>query len=147
MAASLADQKTSLDEVLSKHGFEKQDLDTECSESVRFEIAIKIIEWQLFGHYVGIPDERLHAIKVDNTTEEQRRIALLSTWHTQQGREATYYKLIRALYNRRRLDLVNFLCQLIKQHQQSRQQLNEASCPAALATPSDGQLQPKESSG
>lgn len=142
MATSIEAQKKGLDEILSQHGLKKQDLDKICSQPVRLEIALKIIEWQIFGHYLGIPSETLHAIKVDHTTEKQRRIALLSIWHTREGSKATYYKLMSALYHQRRLDLVDLLCYLIKQ-----QQPCVSSHPAVLATPSEGQSQTSGQSG
>ena len=135
MAASIEAYNPSLDEILSQHGLKKQDLDKECSQAIRYETAIKITEWKMFGYYFGIPSEKLHAIEVENKTEEERRVALLSTWYKREGRRATYYQLLSALYNRRRRDLVDFLCGLIKQ-QLSQQKQSVPSHPAALTTPS-----------
>ena len=35
-----------LEEILSKHGLTKEELDKRCSHSVRYEIAIKVINWK-----------------------------------------------------------------------------------------------------
>ena len=59
----------------------------------------------MIGHYFGIPEEKLVAIQVENRTEEERRVALLSTWNKREGRQATYLVLIHAL--------VDILCGLI----------------------------------
>ena len=113
MAASLEAQ---IEEILTRHGLREEDLHQACSQAIRYEIAIKITDWQTLGHCFNIPKEKLVAIKVDHRTEEQRRIALLCTWHQREGREATYYKLITALFNRQRLDLVDEVCILLKHH-------------------------------
>ena len=113
MAASLEAQ---IEEILTRHGLRQEDLRQTCSQAIRYEIAIKITDWQTLGHYFNIPDETLVAISVDHRTEEQRRIALLCTWHQQEGQEATYHKLIIALFNRQRLDLVDQVCILLKCH-------------------------------
>ena len=103
-----------LEEILSKHGLTKEELDKRCSNSVRYKIAIKVIKWKMLGHYFGIPEETLVAIQKENGSEEERRVALLNTWHTQEGDRATNRRLIHALYHRERRDLMNILCQLIK---------------------------------
>ena len=109
MAASLEAQ---IEEILTRHGLKEEDLHQKCSQAIRYEIAIKIIDWQMLGHYFSIPNETLVAIQVDHRTEEQRRVALLSTWHQREGGGATYYKLINALYHRQRVDLVDQVCRL-----------------------------------
>lgn len=133
MAASIeAQMSPSLDEILSQYGLKKQDLDKTCLQAIRYEIAIKITNWKMIGHSLDISCQTLHDIQVENETEEERRVVLLNTWHKQQGRKATYYRLLCALYHRRRRDLVESLCGLIK------------SYITALTTPiaSDEQQQP-----
>lgn len=79
-----------LEEILSHHDITKEDLREECSPGVRYEIAIQLTNWKMIGHYFGIPEEKLVAIHVENKTEEERRVALLSTWNKREGRQATY---------------------------------------------------------
>ena len=133
MAASLSGQLTGLNEVLLEYGLKEQDLDKKCPETVRYEVAIKITRWKMIGYYFGFSSAILNAIEVENKTEEERSLALLTAWQEREGRKATYYKLISALYNRRR-DLVDFICGLIKQ------QLSQQQARVSLH-PVDGQLQ------
>ena len=111
MAVSL---KLDLEEVLSQNDITREDLDKECSPGIRYEIAIRIIDWKMIGYYFGIPKEKLVAIEKENRTEEQCRVDLLYTWSMREGRQATYYKLINALYHRDRRDLVETVCKLIR---------------------------------
>ena len=105
-----------LEEILSQNDIAREDLDKECSQGIRYEIAIQIIDWKMIGHYFGIPKEKLVAIEEENRTEEQRRVELLYTWSMREGRQATYYKLINALYHQDRRDLVETVCKLIRQN-------------------------------
>ena len=60
-----------------------------------------------------LPFEKLKDIEYENHTEDQRRVAMLDTWQKREGKAATYMKLASALYQQRRLDLVNSLCRAI----------------------------------
>ena len=114
MAASLKAQGITFDEILSHHGLQWEDVDKECSQGIRFQISIKIINWKMIGRCFGIPEEKLVAIEVDNRTEEERRVVLLHTWHQREGRGATYLKLMTALYQQHKRNLVDQLCGMIK---------------------------------
>lgn len=104
----------SLKEILSPYGIAEKDLDKECSNDIISRIALKIIDWKVTGHCLGVPKEKISAIDVDNKTEEQRRIALLDTWRMREGKNATYSKLIHALHDQGQCDLVEILCNLVK---------------------------------
>ena len=105
-----------LEEILSQYNIAREDLDEECSPGIRYEIAVQIIDWKMIGYYFGIPKEKLVAIEEENRTAEQRRVDLLCTWSMREGRQATYLKLIKALYHRDRRDLVETVCKLIRQN-------------------------------
>ena len=66
----------SLNDILSQYDIAEEDLNKECSGDIRY-----IIDWQVTGYCLDIPKEKIAAIHVDKKTEEQRRIALLDTWH------------------------------------------------------------------
>ena len=123
MAASLEAQGITIDEILSQHGLQREDVNKICSQGIRFEISIKIINWKLVGHRLGIPEEKLVAIQRDNNTEEERRVALLCTWHQREGRRATYLKLMIALHQQCDNDLVAKLCSMVKSDKINRIQL------------------------
>ena len=117
MAISLEAQVTTaptLDEILSHHGLQMRDVSRVCSQGIRYEISIKIVSWKMIGRLLGIPEETLAAIQVDNNTEDERRFVMLHTWHKKQGSQATYFRLMTALYRHRRCDLVEQLCGMIK---------------------------------
>ena len=116
MAASLEAQNETLENILSEEGLKKEDLNKECSQAIRYEMAMKIRHWKMIGRCLEISELTLHDIEAENRREEACRVALLETWHKQKGRRATYHRLLRALYQRRRRDLVEVLCELIKSH-------------------------------
>ena len=116
MAISREAQSQSLDEILAEQGLKREDVDKECSQAIRFEIAMEITDWKMAGHYLSIPSQTLRDIKIENETENERRIVLLQTWHKREGRKATYYRLLEALHRLHRRDLVEDLCRLIKSH-------------------------------
>lgn len=134
MEASAEVHDPSLNEILSQNGLEDEDLDKECSQAVRFKIGVDITSWKTLGHYLGIPSKILDTIEEENSTKVDCGHILLYTWHKREGRYGTYQKLITALYNQGRLDLVKNLCKLIK------------SDTAVIVTSSDDQLQPNGAS-
>ena len=82
MAVSVELQQTlsTLDEILSRHGLERKDLERKCPAGVRLEIAEHIIDSQREG----------------------------------EGTRSTYLELAEAVYHRNRTDLVDKLCEKIK---------------------------------
>ena len=113
MAASLY-AGPCLEDILSRHGLEKKDLERQCPQRVRITIATKLVDWKTTGHYFGMPTEKLAAIDREHATEDQRRIALLDCWDKREGRSASCLKLADVLYRRERADLVELLCTEIK---------------------------------
>ena len=101
-----------LGEILDNHKLQEQDLIGKCPREIRNKIALKLTDWKVFGHILLIPKETLVSIDVDNHTEDQKRIALLDSWHQREGKDATYFKLAEKLYEHDRRDLVNHLCEL-----------------------------------
>ena len=122
-------QGPTLEEILSQHNLQRVHLDKECSEDMRREVAIKMINWKMIGRHFGIPKEKIAAIRQDEECEEERRVALLETWSRKEGERATYWKLMDALYNNGRGDLVDYLCRRIT---------------AATSAPCEIQSQPSE---
>ena len=113
MAASL-DAGPCLEDILSHHGLDKKDLERQCPPGVRTTIATKLVDWKTTGHYFGVPAEKLAAIDRENTTEDQRRIALLDCWEKREASDASCYKLADVLHRRERKDLVELLCAAVK---------------------------------
>ena len=103
-----------LDEVISRHGLEKKDLERRCSARARPKIADLLNDWKMLGLFLGFGWQKLSDIEVENHNEERRRVALLDAWEQKEGLGATYLKLAEALYSRKRVDLVDRLCEIMK---------------------------------
>ena len=114
MAAILSEAGSSLEEILSRYEFKITDLDRECPQSVRDEVAVKFDDWEMIGRYLEFTQEKLRNINHENTSQEQCKIALLDTWAKREGGKATYLKLAGVLHRRQRYDLVEFLCAKLK---------------------------------
>ena len=104
----------SLEEILSRHSLKPTDLDKECPERVRDEVAVKLDDWEMTGRYLEFTLEKLRDINRENSSQELCRIALLDTWGKREGKKATYLKLASVLHRRQRCDLVEFLCAKFK---------------------------------
>jgi hypothetical protein len=105
---------TSLEEILRRHGLTREDCDKDCpTDNVMLQIANKLVDWKMMGYSLGIPSEKLTAIEVENRTEETRRITLFHTWKQREGIRATYLRLMTALHQRGRNDLVDEICRQI----------------------------------
>ena len=118
MAFSVEDQqiRSTLDEVLSRYGLERKDLERKCPARVRLEIAEHLGDWKMVGRYLNIDPQKLDDIQVENHTEERRRVALLDAWDEREGEGATYLKLTEAFHHggNTRTGFVKKLCEKIK---------------------------------
>ena len=109
----------SLEEIISCNGLTHKDLESVCPRDVRLEVALKIVEWKMFGRYLNVPEEKLVAIDRENYTEDQRRVDLLDTWSNREGEGASYLKLAHASHLQGDNYLVEFLCGRILQKRTS----------------------------
>ena len=103
-----------LEELLSRHGLEKMDLERRYSARARSKIADLLDDWKMVGLSLGFTWQKLSDIEVENHKEERRRVALLDAWEQKEERGATYLKLAEALCSRKRTDLVERLCVIMK---------------------------------
>ena len=101
-----------MDEILSSYGLEKKALDRRCSDGHRRNFALTFSEWRVVGDLLHFADEDLDAIDRSNSTEAQKKTALLDFWTERDGEEATYLKLAEALIAGQHRDLVESLCKL-----------------------------------
>ena len=108
--------ESSLEDVLSRCGLEKKDLEQKCSDDVRLEIAETLgYDWEMVGRFLKFTGRQIKDIKADNSKEELRRVAMLEEWEEREGEGATYLKLAEALHRRKRTDLVEAICQSVKE--------------------------------
>ena len=50
-----------MEEILSQYGLKEADLNRECSERVRDEVAIKLDDWEMTGRWLEFSLEKLRA--------------------------------------------------------------------------------------
>ena len=130
-----------LEEILSKHELQPNEMSSRCSHSVRKRMAKQLVDWKMIGHYLRFTQVQIHAIHVENETGEERRMALLDAWAEKDGGGATYLKLAEALYAHGRRDLVEQLCKMINRALRSDMSLtdkppSEIKCCLLYTSPS-----------
>ena len=108
-----------LPDIFNRFDLETKDLILECPRIIRNKVAVKLIDWKVFGAFLGFPPEKLASIDVECHSEDERKIALLDCWHEREGEDATCLRLAEVLYDRNRRDLVCYLCELTKTHQRA----------------------------
>ena len=121
-----------LEDLLSRHGLERKDLDRRYPAEMRLEIAQLLDDWKMIGYYLGFNSWKLNDIKIDNDSEEQRRVAVLDAWEQREGEEATYLKLAEALRHRGRADLIEKLCGMIRRVREDKKILDKSTLPAGI---------------
>ena len=74
------------------------DINKPCSDKVDFiiEIPLKICDYIEFGRQLQFSESELKSITQDKSCDEERKVAVLSTWRKKMGKNATYLALIRA---------------------------------------------------
>lgn len=101
-----------LDAIVRHSGVKEEDLLRECPREIRIKIALKLTDWKVFGHILGLSKEKLSSIERDNKSEDERKIALLDSWYEKESRNATSLKLAKGLRDHDRGDLITHLCEL-----------------------------------
>ena len=79
----------------------------QCPDSALLKLSKGLDNWDTVGLYLAITLPEIKAIKVDNGSEESRRVALLNKWKQKNGDDATYYNLISGLYDADRIDIAD----------------------------------------
>ena len=110
MATNAEQRGPSLEEILSQYALKATNLDRKCPREIRNEIAVKLNDWKMIGHFLDFSAEKLTSIGLENETQDLCKVALLDTWSKREGEGASYLKLAVALHRRQRRDLVEFLC-------------------------------------
>ena len=114
--ASITRSRT-LSDVLTERGLARNKLDIQCPASVCSSIAMKLDNWQLLAPFLGVAEEDCSEIKEDNRNFAVQRSKLLTTWRRQYGHKATFLKLAEGLEKIKRLDLIEYLCELFMEEQ------------------------------
>ena len=103
-----------MDDVLRSRGVQREDLDFPCPRKIRDKIAGKIIdEWYMVGRELDVSKEKLTSIRTDNITlarPEEKAVATLDAWEEQRASKATCLELAKALFTRKKTNVLEFLC-------------------------------------
>jgi hypothetical protein len=111
----LSETGSTLENILSRHGFKEVELDSECPRDVIDDIAVELgADWEMIGRCLEFSMDELRDINRENSSQEMCRVSLLDAWHKREGRGATFLKLARAFHRRKRRDLVDLLCTKLK---------------------------------
>lgn len=112
MAVNTFEEVEGLKEVLFRNGIQEVDrINRTCPPEVLHEIAVRLDDWEMVGHCLGFQREKIRNIRLENDTQDLRKVALLDAWSRKEGRGATYLKLAQVLHRRQRSDLVDVLCE------------------------------------
>ena len=79
----------------------------QCPDNVLLKLSERLDNWDTAGLYLEILAHEIKAIKVDNGSEESRKVALLNKWKQKNGDDATYYNLIAGLRDADRSDIAD----------------------------------------
>ena len=109
------EEAPTLDDLLSRHGVERKQLERKISAEMILEMAQLLDDWKMTGYYLGFTEQNLGDIQLDNSREEHRRVALLKAWEEKHGEDATYLKLAEAFHQRKKAYLVEKLCMRLKE--------------------------------
>lgn len=92
----MATKSPTIEELAHKANISKGFLDRECSSQDLRHVAKYCMKWKQIGHQLGL-DSRLSDIDSDHTHEEDKKIAMLTTWKEAFSFKATFRVLIEAL--------------------------------------------------
>ena len=130
-----------LESVLKSFDLERKSLDFKCDRSIINRISGEIIdEWYLLGRALGVSEGRLKSIRGDLTlsSPEEKALAVLEAWVEEYGSKATCLKLAEALYDRKKTNTLERLCEKV-QRDTAAAVTSEAD--AVVSKPSDSQRQ------
>ena len=79
------------------------------------KLAVFCDPWESTGYHLRLDSATINGIKEDNSTSEERRIAMLQSWKQRFAHRATYRVLVEALIESRRAQQALELCCEIKE--------------------------------
>ena len=113
---SLITGETLVQEHIISRGLTLEDLrQQQPSNDVLLKLSKELDNWVEVGFNLNISKSEIKAIKVDNHSEEERRIFVLAKWKEKNGDSATYYNLIEALNDSDRVDLIDQALDALKE--------------------------------
>ena len=115
ICVNLSETGPTLEEILSRNGFNEEELHKKCPRDIRYDIALELgADWEMIGLCLDFSLDDLRDINRENCSQEMCRVSLLDIWHKREGQGATFLKLAQAFHRRKRRDLVDSLCTKLK---------------------------------
>lgn len=98
-------------DILAAKGYERHDskLNYVIKSSQLTKIAVRIGDWESCALLLGLSKEDVNDIIEEKSRARTRKITMLLRWKELKGNEATYLKLIEALAQIGRRDLIEFI--------------------------------------
>ena len=84
-----------MDKILDHRGLKRRQLNVKCQDIETTQIAERIVDWETLAPYLGLDDRHRKAIRINNSTHELRKKAMLDKWVHDNADEATYLYLIK----------------------------------------------------
>ena len=104
-----------IQEHIASRGLTVEDLKQQCcTEDVLLKLSKDLHNWKVVGLYLNLTKSEIKGIKVDYSSEEERRIHTLTKWKEKNGDDATYYNLVDALIDGERVDIVDTALDCLK---------------------------------
>ena len=104
-----------IQEHIASRGLTVEDLKQQCcTEDVLLKLSKDLHNWEVVGLYLNLTKSEIKGIKVDYSSEEERRIHTLTKWKEKNGDDATYYNLVDALIDGERVDIVDTALDCLK---------------------------------
>ena len=104
-----------VEEILSRYGFQRSVLNQECPNNIRIKIARKLENWKLMGRQgFQFESHEVSSIEEKEKSVDMQKIALMDAWARKHGKDASYLKLAQDLHSGGHRDLVDYLGKILE---------------------------------
>ncbi len=105
-----------LDELVSRVGINKEQLNKECSNNHLQRISPLLLDWLSYAKNLGLSDSQTQDI-TDNSqllTHAMKVLTVLEKWHQQHAFNATYHHLVTVCLNLGHVTIATDICNILK---------------------------------
>ena len=102
-----------IDELEEQYQISQGFLEEEFTDEHAKGLALLIDSWELLASHLGLSEQQIEAIKVDNNNQQVRRLKVLNKWKQKYACNATYRRLLEVLLSIDRTDLACNVCELV----------------------------------
>ena len=117
----LTDMAITVEELEERYQIPQGFLDDTFTDEHAREFALSVDSWELLASHLDLSEQQIEAIKIDNESQEVKRLKVLNKWKQKFAYRATYRRLLEVLLSIDRKDLACNVCELVtsKQGEQS----------------------------